>query len=42
MKELYLVHVFGESESHFEGHYSEEEIKTIFMGGDIHVGLCIR
>jgi hypothetical protein len=22
--------VFGESESRFEGHYSEEEIKTIF------------
>lgn len=30
MKELYLVHVFGESESHFEEYYSEEEIKTIF------------
>ena len=29
MKELYLVHVLGESESYFEEHYSEEEIKTI-------------
>ena len=29
MKELYLVNVLGESESHFEEHYSEEEIKVI-------------
>ena len=29
MKELYKVHVYGESESHFEGYYSKEEIDTI-------------
>lgn len=29
MKELYKVHVYGESEHHFEEYYSEEEIDTI-------------
>lgn len=29
MKKLYLVSIFGDSESHFEEYYNEEEIKVI-------------
>lgn len=29
MKELYFVRVLGDSESHFDEYYSEEEVKVI-------------
>lgn len=29
MKKLYRVNIFGDSESHFEEYYSDEEIETI-------------